>query len=342
VRVAYIYPKGRPDSSFHMAAEEYIRMLPVYVDRVDNKEINNVDINSYDLIFIHPFFYSVMQNNYNKVIKTVMNRAVAVDVADSNAICRECANLVNQTLGFVVPSYWSLSIYYKSGVKVPGYVWPHPLDDFWFSDEEPECELDLPEGGVKILFFVLHSFRRKGGDILARALEELQRRGVKFSFVVRTSDEGGDNAVFKKFGAVYVKEFLSRECLKKLYMWADAVPVPSRGGGFERNFYEALASGTPAFAPKYGPWIEHLHPVLFGMLTLEVVRWEPPLPGNYIHVGLGPVASHVDLADKLERAVELKEEVKKYRSWLKERLSFRSVEVFVRRDFLQILNRISL
>jgi len=336
VKVAYVYPKNKPSNSFHMAAEEYMRMLPVEVVRFDEDE--NADLSGFDLIFLHPFFYNAY---FRKRYLAFLDRIVAVDVADSNALCKQCAEVVNKTVAFVVPSYWSLSAYYRSGVRAQGFVWPHPLDDFWFSDEEPECDLDLPEGELKILYFVLHSFHRKGGDILYKALKELERRGVKFVLAVRASTVNRDVSVFKEFNAVFITSFLSRECLKKLYMWADAVPVPSRGGGFERNFYEALATGTPAFAPKFGPWIEHLHPKLYDLLTLDVVAWEPPLPGNPIHVGLGPTASHLDLADKLERAVELREEVRKYREWLRERLSFDAVGWAVRRDFLYILDRVA-
>jgi len=270
-----------------------------------------------------------------------LERAVAVEVGESSLVHSDSVKRVNKALALVVPSKWSLDAYIRGGLRVPGFVWPHPLDDFWFSDEEPECDLDLPEGELRILYFLRHFFHRKGGDILYKALEELERRGVKFVLIVKLDPELPDIEYkrFLKFNTAVISDFLSRECLKKLYMWADAVPVPSRGGAFERNFYEALAVGTPAFAPKIGPWTEHLHPRVYELVALEVVGFEKVYQNDPVHVGVGPVASHVDLANKLEAAKEIKSEVAKYRQWLRERLSFDAVSRAVKLtvDFLKSL-----
>jgi glycosyltransferase involved in cell wall biosynthesis len=224
-------------------------------------------------------------------------------------------------------------------VASPGLVWPHPVDPLWLSDREPECrELpELPGSGIRVLYFCLHSFWRKGGDILARALSILSRRGVKFSLVVRSAETSGDVSVFSRFGAVFITRFLSKECLKALYAWADVVPVPSRGGGWERNALEALACGTPALVPEVGPWMEYVHPRLRPLLAVAVEGWDVALPGNPVHVGVGPRASALDLAARIERAPEIRDEVARYRQWLGEVFGADAVAGIVERDVRWLL-----
>jgi len=335
-----VYPARAPDRSFHMAGSEYISMISrvVAVEEVDESELPSLNPLRYDLVFVHPFFYNLETGRLRRE-HLDSGKVVAVDVADSNRVCAWCAAAVNRARALVVPSYWSLSAYHASGVDSPGLVWPHPLDDFWFSEEEPECrELpELPRGGIRILFFCLHSFWRKGGDILLRALDILSRRGVKFSLAVRTITVSGDSAKFSKFGATFITQFLSRECLKALYMWADVVPVPSRGGGFERNAAEALACGVPALVPEVGPWMEYVHPRLRPLLGVPVEGWDVVLPKNPIHVGTGPRASAERLAEMIERAPEVRGEVERYRPWLRQILGFEAVARVVERDVRWLL-----
>lgn len=338
--IAYAYPARKPENSFHMAGSEYISMISrvAAVEEVDERDLPRLDPSGYDLIFVHPFFYNITAGRLGRGLLST-GRVVAVDVADSNRICGWCAELASAARAFVVPSYWALSAYHASGAESPGLVWPHPLDDFWFSGGEPECrELpELPRGGIRILFFCPHSFWRKGGDILARALGILSRRGVKFSLVVRSAETSGDVSVFSRFGAVFITRFLSRECLKALYAWADVVPVPSRGGGFERNAAEALACGVPALVPEVGPWMEYVHPRLRPLLGVPAEGWDAVLPGNPVHVGTGPRASAGRLAVMIERAPEVRGEVGRYRPWLRQVLGFEAVARVVERDVRWLL-----
>lgn len=314
-----IYPKSHPENSFAILAKMYIeaiRDLGLEVQEVDIEDWSGQPSGPAILI---PFLYRTGQ-----VASALSARIGGMDLADTNAISSWAVNIINSTALFLaVPSMHNRFVYIRSGVTVPVHVWYPYVDPSWVTSK-PNCTEEFRRGGdLHILYFLLHSGRRKGVDVLAEALKELERMGVHYTLLLRSpavpEELAGRNVV-------HIDKWLDRECLKALYLSADVVALPSRGGGFELNAFEALALGVPVVAPRFGPWTEYIPPKLFFQLTAQVAGMEEVYEGNPIHVGQGPRVDPKDFAVKLVAAPYIAGEVRRERGWLLSRFSKESLK----------------
>ena len=318
--IGYIYPKDA--SSFSIAAREYIYAIKSLGHELIELSFDDPLDDDVDLYFAHPFFYSV-----SKLLPKLSGRKlrlVGMDVADSTLISRQYIDFANRhTIAFVVPSSFSKFVYAKSGYTKKVFVWRHFLMDWWWFGKSNTC-VNVKESDLRVLFFHRHSFHRKGGDVLYRAIKLLKDRGYNVHLVVV-----GKPDMLNKLDPQVIEEALSIECLMGLYESVDVTALPSRGGGFERNGLESFARGTPVVAPRVGAWVEYFPPEL-NILLAEVSHYEQVLPGNPIHVGFGPVADVEDFAAKLVLAKHV--DVRKFRAWWFDRFSLWSVARTIEKD----------
>jgi glycosyltransferase involved in cell wall biosynthesis len=313
--VYYFYPM-RHRVSFQFVARQYIEMLR---ERYSVEEIDEVSFYGRDIFvkpraFVHPYLYIAGKRPERAVWETSRyDKLVAVDVADSDRLSREAANLFNLADACLVPSTWSREAYIRSGVAVPVHVVPHALKPIFYEPrvgvrESPSLaeHVDLllkvrERYRALICFFLWHSFWRKGGDLVLKTLSALRRERGDFAVIARTADSlflaGLETA---QVPAVSLTQWLDDKAVVAVYDLCDIYPLFSRGGGFELNGLEALARGEVVLAASEGSWTDYLPPEFL----LPVAKYEHPLPRNPYHVGLGPVVDTEKAVDKLHIIID--------------------------------------
>ncbi|MGC9119348.1 MAG: glycosyltransferase [Thermoproteus sp.] len=321
----YAYPVSSPSNSFHILAKQHIALIRELGYTVEEIDVASPTAGS----FMTPLLYDA-----GSALAKVPGAVAGFDLADSSLISKFAASLINSKAKAVaVPTEHNREVYRRSGVAVPIYVWRPYLDSVWF--ETPKCSRDFRGTGINILYFLLHSGRRKGVDIMAAALKELERRGVPYTLLLRAPEVPPELSGFK---VKLISEWLDVECLKTLYYMADVVALPSRGGGLELNGLEALAVGTPVLVPALGPWAEYIPPRLYPHLAVKVAGFEPVYLNNQIHVGMGVRADPKDLADKIVSSLSIASEVRRERQWLLSKYGKDAVKAEVAKTLPQILS----
>jgi len=192
---------------------------------------------------------------------------VGIEVADTDEISGWAVDFLNDRRidAICLPSMFAVEAYRRSGV-VNRVAWvPHGLDEIYRRRRgEIRCGDRVlrrlrEDERVKILFFCLHSSRRKGMDVAFEAVRRLNRgdavlvvktRGINYSL------EGMMKA-YPDVPVINIHRFLSEEELVYLYDSCDILLMPSRGGGFELNGLEAMARGLPVVATGGGAWLEY-------------------------------------------------------------------------------------
>jgi glycosyltransferase involved in cell wall biosynthesis len=317
--IEVVYPKSHPENSFSILAKMYISAMQDLGLEVVETDVEGWGGQAAGPAILIPFLYGM-----GRTASSAVGRIGGMDLADSSLISASAADIINsKALFLAVPSQHNRFVYVKSGVRVPVFVWYPYVDPSW-ATSTPNCAEEFGRGeGLRILYFLLHSGRRKGVDVLAEALKELERMGVRYTLLLRSPSIPEE---LKGRNVVLIERWLDKECLKALYLSADVVALPSRGGGFELNAFEALALGVPVVVPRFGPWTEYIPPKLFLQLTAQVASMERVYEGNPIHVGDGPRADPKDFAAKLAAAPQIAGEVKRERGWLLERFSKESLK----------------
>ena len=108
-----------------------------------------------------------------------------------------------------------------------------------------------PRAAIRILF-VGRLTRKKGADVLARALFMLGARGVDFEFRAAADLDNVEDGMAKLlagYGELLGK--VTQADLPALYGWGDIIVVPSRFDSFGLVVYEALACGLPALVSDH-------------------------------------------------------------------------------------------
>jgi glycosyltransferase involved in cell wall biosynthesis len=173
-----------------------------------------------------------------------------------------------------VPSTFNARGFIASGVMAEKVrVVPSPLLD---------CDASLPlarsrrTGSFRFLS-VFRWQRRKGWDLLIRAfLEEfspgesveltlkidpfiLSDGVLDISDLWRLSAEFGFNQSYDRRKISVITGSLSPEAMRQLYASSDCFILASRGEGWGRPYMEAMASGLPAIAPRWGGQLDFMN-----------------------------------------------------------------------------------
>ena len=224
----------------------------------------------HSVVIMQPYFF-LMQVYGRKVIGKLgaLNRVIGVDVADTDSISSDAAQIANYASALIVPSNFSRSAYISSGVKAPVHVVPHGVDDFWFTTHVSfnffRGLLDFKaKRGVKLIqTWLLHSSFRKGEDIVYNVFSKLikERRDValvvKRPMAVDVIVDEVKNGSPKPIVSIPAS-WLSEEQIRELMDVCDIFLLASRGGGFEHPPLLALARGEVVLGAKGGAWEEYL------------------------------------------------------------------------------------
>lgn len=225
---------------------------------------------------------------------------------------RKTKHLYPNVSATVSPSPWMTQQADNSGLmpKALHVTIPNPLDtSVWFAEDRVEARLKmgLLPNELSIGFGAISGMRdpRKGGDLLAKALEILGR-DRRLSSNLRC-DVFGQKAQSKKLGDLpFVSHGVLNDAeLRSFYSAVDVFVVPSRMEGFPNTALEALACGTPVAAFDTGPMGDYL---VHGKTAFLAEAFSPE-----------------DLARQLERALKDSQWREKAgilgREWVKEFLS---------------------
>lgn len=343
--VWYIYPQWHR-VSFTLIAEKHVEQLRRYcrVYTFDELAIPHMMPYTKPIIFIHPYFYPVSRfENSIKLLRIRSTALIGVDVADTDRISDEAVRLTHYTTAMIVPSHYAKRAYEVSGVKVPVHVIPHGLDKEWFTSPPSQpiffkhlLEHKRKHGLKYILFYLWHSERRKGADLVLETYSILRRERKDVMLIVKTlTPDGVFQDMVRRLGGYVVSGWLTEKQKIELYDICDIYLLFSRGGGFEINGLEALARGEIVLAPKGGAWEEY-------MPEWSLVPSHPcddVLPGNNIHVGRGvevDVERAVDIIHNiLDNLSDFKARVKEYRAVLAQRFNWEVIG----RMLLEVLER---
>ncbi len=302
--LTYYVVKG---SSWGVVSEHHIEELPKFgwnVHSILMSDLITRGVGTKDSVGIIQPVFSVFQNNYVHIgrLKTFHRRVCGFDVADTDALHPSAVAMANHMDLLMVPSEQSKRVYVNSGVKTRVEAVPHGVGPLFSSPDTAPLHL-VPKDGVKILFFFLHSYLRKGHDIVQSVMARLFRERSDIRLIVK----GGDPVVQNQ-RTTTVPGWLREGDLVHLYDACDILFAPSRGGGFELNILEAMARGLPVATSDWPTIQEYTEGHAVTINSRGMVK---PLPGDPIHIGYGVDPDPEDAYLKLEYMIENLEELKK-------------------------------
>ncbi|RLE86746.1 MAG: hypothetical protein DRJ67_06505 [Thermoprotei archaeon] len=338
--IIYCYPIWHT-VSFSLIAKKHIEGLRRYTKVYEWDELNLPDIYPVKpyVLLVHPMFWctwrwcqqlKLAEPSLDRALENLSKRfekyekAVGIDVADSDGISDLAVKLTEVYDEVIVPSNFARRSYVRSGVKVPVRVIPHGLDLEWY-DSPPISIEGVSNQALRVLwqlkqmshrklllFWMWHSPERKGWPEVLVFYERLKRERDDVALVVKT---GGplniDVERAKRLGIINVFGWLTEEEKMFLYDICDVTLLFSRGGGFEVCGLESLARGTPAVGHRMGAWAEYMPDWLLCREGLRVRVF----PDNQIHVGYGYT---VDVDDALDKVHEILEDLAEYRARVRE------------------------
>ena len=161
--------------------------------------------------------------------------------------------------GITVMSVQVKKILIDNGVRVPIRVCGLGLDHL--TKVKSSSDFTIKAKGYKILH-ISSCFPRKGIDILLKAYADKFNINDDVSLIIKTFDNPHNDVdlmlnelrnTYPLFPEVLIiKDELSDEQLKSLYLQADLLVAPSRGEGFGLPIAEAMLLGVPVITTNWG------------------------------------------------------------------------------------------
>jgi len=328
--ITYCYPLFQ-NVSFKIIAEKHIEYLQrkYVIRKVDVNNIRFLKLLPTNYVIFHPLFYPLWycwDNDYElnyqmlKFKNTLCEKLVAFDTADSDRISDKAVNIANYLPDTIVlPSKFSAKAYIRSGVKPSKIrVIPHGVSNVFFEDKvsikTPELyKIWKYEKKKKILYFCIHSWFRKGADIVEKAISKLREKRKDFILICKCSNLKYELEYARRMCDYVITKFMNEVELKTLYDICDMLLLPSRGGGFELNGLEALMRDKPIIYPKTS-CVEEYAGKIIPELGVEIADNPIVLPKNKIHIGRGHEVNLEDFIEKtsycLDNLQYFKEKVK--------------------------------
>lgn len=319
--IYYIYPMWQW-GSFHNISVEHIKHLKkrVKVQEIDENVLDNIVWAGGKNILLHPIGYLLLGDRKEKFqhklkrldkLNTIADHLGGFDTADSSQIADIFVNVLNQMDLIFVPSTWARDVYINSGVESEVKVLPHGLPEPFLDEPGKDfipankaiselMELKKKHRAKLVLYFLMHSGYRKGADLVAEAMRQIQDRHRNVFLVVKTHNVL--DPFFSRFSGlkmINIRGWFNEVELRQLYDVCDVVVCPSRGGGFELNALEGIARGKPTLFTDAMCFTDYRD---YG-IPIDVEKEVRVLPGNPLHVGMGYEVSIDDFVTKLEKVL---------------------------------------
>ncbi|RLJ03374.1 MAG: hypothetical protein DRP11_00885 [Candidatus Aenigmatarchaeota archaeon] len=338
--VWYVYPLWHK-VSFTLIGNYHVQELKKYyrVYEIDELAFGSIDVYGKIHLIIHPYFF--IATRYSQYFVNIIDKfetKIGIDVADSDMISKRAVNLVHYLDAIIVPSNFSKEAYLRSGVKIPVYVVPHGLSEHYFKPPRPAVtpfikelrEKKKREKAIYLLFFLIHSGRRKGAHLVYQVANEIQKMYNNVYLVLKVGFAGGgDFKLLSQLRTLWTTQWFSEQELVDLYDSCDIYLGFSTGGGFEKNFLEAISRGLPCIACNKGSWTDFLPDFLLVPYARRVKVFPEANPLLHIHCGYGyelDVEKAIDkLKDVIENLDEYKAKVKEYWNKIKSRYTWESI-----------------
>ena len=287
---------------------------------------------------LHPafsFFQSIERLKNNGAVASLgmlrktHKRLGGFDIADSTRISPSAVKMANQLDLMMVPSKCSQAAFKRSGVETDVRVVPHGLSENYSAPAMPSRLVPKKEKW-RVLYFLMHSPRRKGADVVHRAMSQILRNLKGVRLVVKTGTGARLPEVSRLANlprTTVVDRWLSEKQLVKLYDACDVLLCPSLGGGFELNVLEGLARGLIPITSDWPAIREYADPHAFIIDDLE--EKVKPYHGNPVHTGVGanPDPEHLYglVYHTFENRESLREHAGKYAGGFREAYSWERV-----------------
>lgn len=236
---------------------------------------------------LYPWFLGRGTFKHLDILKQQHEKVVGFDVADSDLISQTAINFANRVDLIMVPSECSKTAYVKSGLTTNIEVVPHGLSELYSSPKNPFTQNprhglpEIPQEGVKILFFLIHSSFRKGADVVKTTMSRILAERKDVSLVVKGMRR---NELQHLPRTIQITETITPEEIVRLYDSCDILLLPSRGGGLELNGLEALARGLILIASDWGAIQEYAEPYALTIKSKDKVKL---FENNPVHIGHG-------------------------------------------------------
>ncbi|WP_240417719.1 glycosyltransferase [Paenibacillus periandrae] len=181
---------------------------------------------------------------------------------------------INRFDAVFVPSTQNKTAMRTSGVKVPVFIVPHGVNTQTFKPGNRKLPLSVKKG--TFVFVSVFTFQhRKNPETLLRAYWEEFSPKDRVALVIKTNGVGSQASgrsiqrriqAFKKkckcgrTAPVHlITSHTSPQKLKALYASGHAFVLPTRGEGVGLPFLEALSSGVPVIATRWGGQMDFLN-----------------------------------------------------------------------------------
>lgn len=188
---------------------------------------------------------------------------IGLFVCESKNIIPSIVSRCNIMDSIIVPSAFISEVYRENGVHRPIHVIPHGIDLEFYRPVSKRTPL---QGGRGFNFLAIstHVERKNIRHLVMAFLEEFREHedvalflllrpefGTTQNNVIHEFDEW-EKRYFQKSAPILLSTgYITRETLRDFYSNADAYVMPSNEG-FGLTLLEAMASGTPVIALKYG------------------------------------------------------------------------------------------
>jgi len=201
-------------------------------------------------------------------LKDTFDRIILNTVWETNRIPRAWVPVIRQFDCVCIPSMMNESAVRSSGVAVPVFVVPHGVDTHLFRPDNEKLRIHETDG--KFVFVSVFDFQhRKNPETLLRAYWEQFQKHDNAVLVIKTfpgtrkrpgvMPEAAIQEYKKRLGfgngtapLVVLPRRLDERMYRGLHALGDAFVLPTRGEGVGLPFLEALASGVPVIATRWG------------------------------------------------------------------------------------------
>lgn len=248
---------------------------------------------SHKVSCLHPFFYLAFEReSHLKLLRLKTEYIVGFDVADSTAISPKAVKVANMCDLIIVPTEFSKEVFENSGVETRIEVIPHGVPEEFKIEKivikhpliKKLTRMKLEKKYFYILYFLWHSWKRKGAHLVYEVMKEIQKEFLNVVLLLKTGTYRDPFVeILLSLRTIEVSGFMSLRTLIELYSIADVVIVPSLAGGFEWNALEAIALGIPTIVPN-SPFFNHIKKYA---ITIDNVREVEVYEDNPIHIGKG-------------------------------------------------------